>query len=155
MKAAEVVFCVLCGGEVWCRELLFPAFQEQVCWGFLQWGIGASGERLLRCSTLPLTKNLQLLYGQPARITTPPKSYRPLLWEILVYTSFCLAGLPHIVLLFCTNWTLHLKQSLLGNVFLFLSSERNNRIALLEQLYFRAPRALLIPGCITVYTKCF
>lgn len=57
VKAAEVVFCVLCGGQAWYREFLFPAFQEQVCWGFLQCAIGGSDERLLRCSTLPLIKN--------------------------------------------------------------------------------------------------
>lgn len=69
------------GSEVWCRDFLFPAFQEQVCWAFLQCGIGGADERLLRCSTLPLTKTTcQVTCSTTAlwttvRITTLPKSY--------------------------------------------------------------------------------
>lgn len=31
---------VLCGGEVWCRALLFPAFRSRSGWGNLQSGLG-------------------------------------------------------------------------------------------------------------------
>lgn len=143
-----------CGGEVWCRDFLFPAFQ-----GFLQCGIGGSDERLLRCSTLPLTKNTLsghllyncfmdnqqglLLYPNPADLNCERSQLiLPSVW-LGSLTLFCFAQIVP-----CT----------LSNLFwakCVCFSERHNRIGLLEQLYCRAPRALLIPGCITVYTKCF
>lgn len=66
---------VLCAGEVWYREFLFPAFQEQVCWGLLQCGIGGSDERLLRCSTLPLIKNTCQVICSTAAFWTISKDY--------------------------------------------------------------------------------
>lgn len=146
MKAAEVVEVRSGAGISYflpSRGLLgFPADH---C------GIGGSDERLLRCSTLPLTKNTCQVTCSTTALWTSSKDYystqilQTLTVKIIVNTSFCLTGFLHIVL-FCTNCSLHLKQSLLGKVCLFVSSERHHRIGLLEQLYCRAPRALLLPG---------
>lgn len=126
------------GGEVWCRDFLFPAFQEQVCWGFLQCGIGGADERLLRCSTLPLTKTTcQVTCSTTALWTTSKDYYSTQILQTLIVRDLSYFLLFSWAPSYCSS-VLHKlypassAASFGQSVFLFLSSERHNRIGLLD-----------------------